>query len=246
MSQEPALPTTHPDDDQPDRPAVPFYRRPRFALVVACAIAALLLIFTPSRRMLHAMARRISWAILLPKPDLPEAERRLRGLLAEGEDLPLPDARVLICKSDRRLELYNGERLVKSYPIALGGEPTGPKTRKGDLRTPEGEYFICTRRTKTPYHLFLGISYPNARDARLAKRDDRIDLPTATSIVDAESARRRPAWNTSLGGAIGIHGRGSGRGDWTLGCIALNDLDVEEVWVATTMGTPVEIRGAPR
>jgi len=142
---------------------------------------------------------------------------------------PLEKAdRILVLKSKRELRLLRGDVVLKTYPIALGRHPNGPKRRQGDGRTPEGTYVIDGRLTRTPYHLALHISYPD--------EDDR---------VRARIADQRP------GGDILIHGMPARFGhtdpvrffrDWTNGCIAVGNIAIEEIWNSVDDGTPIEIR----
>lgn len=132
---------------------------------------------------------------------------------------------VFVDKSDRRLELRREGRVIKAYDIALGGNPLGAKRREGDERTPEGDYVIDFRRSDSAYHLALHIDYPNAADR-------------------AESARL----GVPTGGAIFIHGLPNfyplgvaPKFDWTKGCIALDNAEIEEVWRLVPDGTPVTI-----
>lgn len=147
--------------------------------------------------------------------------------------------RIVITKSQRRLVLYRGERVILETRIALGGG-TGHKRVEGDKRTPEGDYYVCTRNDKSRYHLFLGLSYPNIRDAEAALTDGRIPRDQYDEIVRAIRAGKQPPWKTPLGGEVGIHGHGAGR-DWTLGCIALEDGDIDVLWAHCPLGTPVLI-----
>ena len=168
--------------------------------------------------------------------------------------LPLPQARVVICKSKRTLELWSDTKLVKRYRVALGAHPLGPKARQGDNRTPEGRFSICTRNNRTSaFHIFLGLSYPNLPDIERGLRDRQISPREYQLMRGSLSARGAPLWQTNLGGWVGIHGGDDGafaarrrahRGgaDWTAGCIALSNAAIEEVFAATRNGTPVEIR----
>lgn len=165
----------------------------------------------------------------------------MRKIAGPGASIPLDDASILVEKADHRLSLYSGERLIKSYRVALGGSPSGKKYISGDRRTPEGSYYICTRLQRTQYHLFMGLNYPNSEDATEALGTSSIAEKTSNSILEAERLRKQPPWNTSMGGAIGIHGGGTYR-DWTWGCVAVEDSDIEEIWAATRYWTPVEIR----
>jgi murein L,D-transpeptidase YafK len=135
---------------------------------------------------------------------------------------------VLILKKDHLLELLAGGKVIKTYKVALGRGGLAPKQQEGDGRTPEGHYFIDSRNAESHYHRALHISYPNSDDKQRAAR-----------------------LGVSPGGAIMIHGLPNGMGllgashrlyDWTLGCIAVTDEEIDEIWDRVPVGTPVEIR----
>lgn len=128
---------------------------------------------------------------------------------------------VEVHKADRKLYLIAGNQIVETYKIRLGGNPVGPKQFEGDSKTPEGSYYITHRNPNSAYHLSLGISYPNNADRAFAL------------------AHGRPP-----GGDIFIHGannNGSSRGDWTVGCIAVKDQQIEEIYAMVNPGTPINI-----
>jgi len=136
--------------------------------------------------------------------------------------------RILIEKNARRLMLISQGEVLKSYKIALGGNPIGPKERQGDNKTPEGTYVIDGRNKDSRFHLSLHISYPNERDKNRAKE-----------------------LGVSPGGDIMIHGIKNGSPwvgeahaevDWTKGCIAVTDEEIEEISRLAPNGTIVEIR----
>jgi murein L,D-transpeptidase YafK len=153
---------------------------------------------------------------------------------------PLPDARIEIYKVKRELILYSGDQVVRTYRVGLGFTPEGPKQIQGDGRTPEGTYFVCVKNPKSKYYLSLGINYPNGQDAQRGLTAGLISQAEYQKIIEAEEQGTRPPWNTKLGGEIFIHGRGSAS-DWTLGCIALNDEHMRELYNATSIGTPVTV-----
>ena len=128
-------------------------------------------------------------------------KRRLR--IREGK---LWNARILVNKAQRRLELWVGRRMVKAYRIQLGWRPHGPKESLGDQRTPEGRYFICDHRPSA-YHLGLWLAYPNASDARQGLKTGLIGDTAYKSILEKLSARACPPQDTKLGGAILLHGQ---------------------------------------
>ena len=139
-----------------------------------------------------------------------------------------PADKVLIVKKERRLTLLSKGEVIKTYKIALGGNPVGPKERQGDNKTPEGTYTIDSRNPNSGYHLSLHISYPNERDERRARE-----------------------LGVSPGGNIMIHGVKNGFSwvgasqadvDWTDGCIAVTNQEIEEIYRFVPNGTVVEIR----
>lgn len=158
--------------------------------------------------------------------------------------LPQPSSpkglRVVIEKSAHRLTVYDGDKVVKVYRAAFG-PGAGDKVREGDRCTPEGEFYVCVKNDRSRFTLSLGLSYPNIEDAERGLCAGLITGPQHDEIVEAIRRRRRPPWNTPLGGEIMIHGCGSDS-DWTLGCVALDDEDIIELFAAIPLGTPVSIR----
>jgi murein L,D-transpeptidase YafK len=136
--------------------------------------------------------------------------------------------RILVLKQQRQLQLLRDGIVLRSYPIALGRHPNGPKHQRGDGRTPEGLYVIDYRFPSRSYHLSLHISYPDA--------------------VDQARARRlgvRPGGNIVLHGmpaAFGHNDPARFFRDWTDGCIAVGNIAIEEIWNSVEDGTPIEIR----
>ena len=128
---------------------------------------------------------------------------------------------VLVSKRRREMTLLRGEKVLRTYKVALGWAPVGAKEREGDGRTPEGRYTIDWRNPRSKFHLSLHISYP--------------------SEGDVERAR---AAGVDPGGEIMIHGLREGviqEGDWTQGCIAVRDEEMDEIWGLVGDGTPVVI-----
>lgn len=154
--------------------------------------------------------------------------------------LPLTAPRIVVKKAERRLFLYDGNKLVKTYRIGLGLSPTGDKVRQGDRRTPEGDFYIFTRNDKSAFYLSLGVSYPNAPHANRGLRDGLISKSQHDTIMRALKLKKTPPQNTGLGGDIYIHGHGAGS-DWTWGCVALENDDIRELFNAAPVGTPVTI-----
>jgi len=146
----------------------------------------------------------------------------------------------VIKKAQRKLFLFAGDKLIRTYRVGLGLSPVGNKVREGDRRTPEGDFYIFGRNNKSAFYLSLGISYPNQAHAERGLRDGLITRDQYLAIKQALKAKSRPPQNTKLGGDIYIHGSGAGS-DWTWGCIALDDRDMRELFNAIPVGTPVRI-----
>lgn len=188
------------------------------------------------------MLRRLAAAslglvALAASPDLAAARRRVAAFAV----LPLRAPALVIRKADRVLELWEGSRRLKTYPVALGHRGLADKRREGDHLTPEGRFRVCSRNAQSRFHLFLGLDYPGEAAARRGLEEGHISKSQHDAILQSHRAGACPPWNTSLGGAVGIHGGGIGS-DWTWGCIALEDADIEDLWIACPVGTPVEIR----
>lgn len=135
--------------------------------------------------------------------------------------------RLVVYKSKRKMEAYSGDRLVKTYVIALGRSPVGDKEYEGDCKTPEGVYRINERNPNSAYHKNLGISYPNEQD-----------------VARARTIGKDP------GGHIKIHGLRNDKGyigkfhrwkDWTAGCIAVTNEEVDELYAAVKNNAVIEI-----
>jgi len=147
---------------------------------------------------------------------------------ATGKDAVPAVDHIVVLKSARTMTLYSGDKMIRRYRIALGGSPIGPKQQEGDHKTPEGIYTVDTRNAHSQFHLALHVSYPNAHDR--------------------EQARKR---GVSPGGDIMIHGlppafaylgKLQRQMDWTDGCIAVSNQEIEEIWRLVPVGTRVEIR----
>ncbi len=155
--------------------------------------------------------------------------------------LPLKAPRLIVMKSQRRLELYADGKLLRTYKIGLGLEPIPDKQRQGDRATPEGDFYVFTRNERSAFYLSLGISYPNIEDAERGLRAGMISRGVHDAIVKAIKRKAKPPQNTALGGDIYIHGNGASS-DWTWGCVALENEDMKELFDAVTVGTAVTIR----
>jgi murein L,D-transpeptidase YafK len=159
-----------------------------------------------------AVAGALAWAHW-PEPALPG---------------PVTADRVLVDKSEHRLVLLRGGSVLKGYRVSFGADPVGHKQREGDERTPEGLYRIDRRNARSAFHRSLHVSYPDRRDVERAR-----ELGVAP------------------GGDIMIHGIRNGLGwagrlhrlaDWTDGCIAVTNREMDELWRAVPDGTPIEVR----
>lgn len=160
------------------------------------------------------------------------------------------DLRIVIQKSRNVLTVYKGMTPVRSYWAALGkGNHQGDKHRTGDKRTPEGHFYICSMNNSERFYKFMGISYPSIQHAEKGMLRGLITYGQYREIWKAISELRQPPWDTALGGAIGIHGRLLDNAvqripnpvNWTDGCIALNNEDVDELFSVAVIGTPVAI-----
>lgn len=149
-------------------------------------------------------------------------------------------SRIIVYKEKRRLELWNEEGLIKGYKVGLGFTPKGAKQREGDGKVPEGDYYICTKNENSRFTLFMGLSYPNVEDAEKGFESGLISEKEKDRIIESNINRKRPDWETGLGGKVGIHGKGSSF-DWTAGCIALEDEDICELWNYMKIGDEVKI-----
>lgn len=154
---------------------------------------------------------------------------------------PINKPHIVVYKKARKLELYSDKTLVRTYRVGLGFNPVADKQREGDGATPEGEFYVFVKNSKSAYYLSLGISYPNVEDADRGLRDGLITKEQHTAILDAIKKKKAPPQYTKLGGLIYIHGNGSSR-DWTWGCVALDDSEMKELYDAVSVGTPVTIK----
>lgn len=149
--------------------------------------------------------------------------------------------RVVVEKSKRLLTAYDaaGAVLLRCR-VALGRAPVGHKQKEGDDRTPEGRYFCCLKRERGKFGRALGVSYPSFADARAAVAEKRLDAALLPLFAAAEHEQKRPPWGTALGGEIYLHGGGADR-DWTAGCIALDDENMQVLFALCAEGDVIEI-----
>ncbi len=171
-----------------------------------------------------------------PVPTLIQEEDAVSSI----EEGVVNSPKIIVKKSERLLELWDGDRLYGSYSIGLGWEPIGDKKKEGDGRTPQGTYYVCTRNENSRFYLSLGVSYPNKEDAKEALDEGTIDQSTFEEIADAIDNQSQPPWYTAMGGEIMIHGMG-GESDWTAGCIAVNNEVMDILWEFCPTKTPIII-----
>jgi murein L,D-transpeptidase YafK len=133
-----------------------------------------------------------------------------------------PVTSIEVYKAERKMLLLRGNKVLRKFDIALGFGPRGHKVFEGDGRTPEGLYYITHRQPQSRFHLSLGISYPNVKDK-----------------ANAAAQGKEP------GGEIFIHGRNKYRyknyGDWTAGCIAVTDREMDFIYASVNPKTPIII-----
>ncbi len=159
------------------------------------------------------------------------------------QDDPLPRLvlpRLVILKKKRKLQVFDGEILIKTYRISLGFAPEGDKVQEGDGKTPEGDFYVYTKNPKSQFYLSFAISYPDLEDAERGLREGLISQEEHDQIVDAVQQKKMPPQKTSLGGEIYIHGGGTDN-DWTHGCAAVADSDMKELFDAIPVGTEIRI-----
>jgi murein L,D-transpeptidase YafK len=173
---------------------------------------------------------------------VPSPEKIIDSMLKK-ERKPLTTLKnplLVVKKKERKLHLYDDAKLVKTYDIGLGFAPVGDKEKQGDGKTPEGEFYIFTKNPKSNYYLSLGVSYPSIDDAARGWREKIISKKEHDAIVKAINEKKTPLQNTKLGGEIYIHGGGAAN-DWTLGCVALANEDIKELFDALEVKTKVRI-----
>jgi murein L,D-transpeptidase YafK len=151
----------------------------------------------------------------------------LFGMLAADDGVAKAD-QVIVIKSQRTLTLLSRGKTLRTYKVALGGSPVGAKEQQGDHKTPEGHYILDRRNANSRFYKSIRVSYPSKQD-------------------DERAARR----GVSPGEDIMVHGLPNGFGwldathramDWTDGCIALTNAEMDEIWNLVPIGTPIEIR----
>jgi murein L,D-transpeptidase YafK len=194
------------------------------------------------------LAALVLVSCLSPSPEVPAARTTTPAAspaFAPGE------IKIVIWKSHYTLTLYKGDIPIKTYRTVFGkGYRDGDKQTIGDFRTPEGDFYICTLNHSKRFYKFMGLSYPSLKHAEYGLRSRLISPGEYQLIKKAISSHELPPWDTQLGGAIGIHGvtpnannpaRNVLAKNWTDGCIALNNEDIDEIFSVVSLGTQVTI-----
>lgn len=180
-----------------------------------------------SKRIFSGLAIAMLAGLSLFATTDPAAARKAYARTHPYRISPVNADRVVVLKGERKLVLMRGDEVLKVYRVALGRYADGAKTRQGDAKTPEGTYTLDYRLTNSAFYKAIHISYPNARDAARARANG----------VDP-------------GGKIMIHGIANDWTarqlnhpdlDWTQGCIAVTNREIEEIWASVRDGTPIEI-----
>ena len=171
-------------------------------------------------------------ASAIGKPQSPAKETTRAEVDSSASDssaipAPLLADRVVVRKSERQMYLMHGSKILRTYRVALGLNPVGPKEQEGDSRTPEGHYQLTRRNPHSEYFLSIQVSYPNDKDLQRARR---LQLTPGGSIMIhglPNELRREPSYYEQR--------------DWTDGCIAVSDSDMLEIWLMTLPDTPIDI-----
>jgi L,D-peptidoglycan transpeptidase YkuD (ErfK/YbiS/YcfS/YnhG family) len=162
-----------------------------------------------------------------PAKETAHLQNGTNGNDAGAASEPLIADRVIVHKAERRLYLMRGDTVLRSYRVALGLNPVGPKEQEGDSRTPEGHYQLTRRNPRSEYFLSIQVSYPNDKDMQRARRN-RL-TPGGSIMIHGlpNELRREPAYYEQR--------------DWTDGCIAVSDSDMLEIWLMTPQDIPIDI-----
>ncbi len=166
--------------------------------------------------LLGAVAATAAIAFFMPK-NIPPLDQSVKA------------DKILVEKKLRRLTVYEGDQVIAVYPIGLGFEPVGPKRQEGDGKTPEGKYRINYKNPHSAYYLSLKISYPDRQDEQNARQNG---VKPGGDIMIHGYPNFVPGWV----GDLVLKGR-----DWTEGCIAVSNAEIENLWRLVETGTPIEI-----
>ena len=155
---------------------------------------------------------------------------------------------IRVSKDDKSVFVYRGTELIKKFPADFGYNVFADKEKRGSSlepdhwRTPEGVFYVVKKNPQSQYYRALVLNYPTAEDAKQGLDRNLISESQYRAIVKAEEEFQLPPMNTSLGGWIEIHGKGTGAGaNWTQGCVAVRDNHIDELWRWADVGTPVLI-----
>lgn len=167
------------------------------------------------------------------------------GYLMRGH---LSNVWMRISKKSQTLFVYRGPELIEKFPVDLGYNYFADKERRGSMsgrdhwRTPEGQFFVVSLNGRSQYHKAFVLNYPTPEDAESGLKKGLISRAEHAAIVSADRKGAMPPMNTALGGWIEIHGNGTGaRSNWTQGCIALKDQEIDRLWDLVQLGAPVLI-----
>lgn len=158
---------------------------------------------------------------------------------------------IIVSKSRQELDVIRGDQIIKQYRIAYGKGGNGPKRVQGDSKTPVGVYRIINFRNNSNFHYFMQLDYPNLLDAWYGYKNNIITATEFKEIANAYKSRQVPPQDTRLGGNIGIHGLGNATMErlkihevfnWTNGCIALTNEQINDLKQYVSIGTKVVIR----
>lgn len=167
------------------------------------------------------------------------------GLMRENM---LSNVWIRISKRVQTVFVYRGHELVYRFAADLGYNFYSDKERRGSSaepdhwRTPEGEFFVVAKNPRSQFYKALVLNYPNAEDAKRGLRDGLISQAEYDAIQRAEEQYAMPPMSTALGGYIELHGDGTGkRNNWTQGCVAIPNAEMDTIWDLVSVGTPVLI-----
>jgi hypothetical protein len=188
--------------------------------------------------LVHRVLRKDDWS----------AVRTVDGRIGYVENEALSDTWILIAKEKQKVYVYKEETLLESFNADLAVNPAGDKEQRGGFsnpdqrRTPEGLFFISKQNPNSKFHRALVINYPTPIHAERGLKSGLISRSEYAEIVKAEMTFRSPPMTTRLGGWIEIHGSGvQGTANWTDGCIALGNSDMDRLYEMVGVGTPVLI-----
>ena len=153
-----------------------------------------------------------------------------------------------ISKAEGQLYVYHGPRLVETYAVDFGYNTYADKVRRGSpdqrdhWRTPEGPFYVVSKKPQSEFYKALVLNYPTTADAERGLKQDLISQSEYEAIARAQERAQMPPMNTELGGWIEIHGEGTGgQRNWTQGCVAVENPVIDALWTVVEVGTPVLI-----